>query len=71
MVIDLKNKCLQRIKKDSEIKIDFINEECSVIENNLKLNFKIEVLKINIKDNNFLVKYKIENDYFEIEIKII
>ena len=71
MVIDLKNKCLQRIKKDSEIKIDFINEVCIVIENNLKLNFKIEVLKINIKDNNFLVKYKIENDYFEIEIKII
>ena len=71
MIIDFKNKYIKRIKKESEIKIDFLNEMCTIIDNNLKVNLKIKVIEINIKDNNFLVKYKIENDYFKIEIKII
>ena len=71
MIIDLKNKTINRITNDLEILLDFENNICNIVNKEINGNFKIELKKLNINNNEFLVEYKIEDDYFKIEIKII
>ena len=71
MVIDLKNNIIDRIKDKEIIKLDFINNNCNIISNNLTFNIPIKVLEIEVLKNNFKVSYEIENNSFKFEIKII
>ena len=71
MILDLKYNTLERINNYRKIKFDFYNKLCFIEEDNYKLSFVIKVLKLINKDNNFYVKYKIENDFYEIDIKLI
>ncbi|MBQ8891858.1 MAG: hypothetical protein IJ068_03225 [Bacilli bacterium] len=71
MIIDLKNKTINRVKDNLELELDFNNNICNVVSDGLKFKFNIDVVELDIHENNFLVKYKVESDYFEIEIKMI
>ena len=71
MVIDLKNKLLERIKKDENILLNFNNNLCIITSSDMKYEFNFSLLKLKIENNYFYVKYKIEKDDYEFEIKII
>ena len=71
MEIDFKNKIIRRVKELEEIIINLNNNTCLVNSNGLECSFDIEVLKLCISKKNFLVIYKIESNYFALEIKII
>lgn len=71
MNIDLKNITLERINENQEIKFNFKNNTCYIISDGLNLEINIEVLEKKVLNNYFYVYYKIENDYFKLEVKII
>ncbi len=70
MIIDLKNKTLNRIKDNQEYLFDFINSKCYINYNNTSILLPINVIKYEF-NNNIFVKYQIENDNFEIKIQIM
>lgn len=71
MIVDLKNKKINRIKQYEEIQLDFSNKLCTVLSDNLKFDLDLDLININITKNIFFVKYNISSDCFEVEIKII
>ena len=70
MTIDFKNKIIERENNDYKIIFDFLNKISYIEKQELKFNLKLEVIKLKIEDNYFRVIYKIENDYFDLEIII-
>lgn len=70
MIIDFKNKRIERENNNYKIIFDFINKISYIEESELKFNLELDVIDVDIKGNYFKVKYKIENDYFELEINI-
>jgi len=71
MIINLKKNSIDRISKNQKIFFDFNKSTCNIETDDLKLIFKIEVLELKKLNNYFYVCYLIENDNFELEIKII
>ena len=73
MVLDLKLNTLERKLDDSVILFDFLQKECIILDksNNQQIKFFIEVLELKNEKSEFFVKYKFDNNYFEILIKII
>lgn len=71
MIIDLKNNVVERIKDEETIIFDFKNSDCIIKSKELNFNFQIKVLEIKVLKDYFYVNYKIENDDFKLEIKII
>ena len=73
MFLDLNLNILKRETKNEEIVFDFLNEKCQIFDKNSnnKISFQIEVISLENKDNYFYVKYKIEDDFFIINIQIL
>ena len=71
MIINLDKKTIYRIKNNEEFIFDFNNNICTIIYNQIKLELKLKVLELKIVKNYFFVKYKIEEDCFQIEVKCI
>lgn len=73
MFLDLNLNILKRETKNEEIVFDFFNEKCQIFDKNSnnKISFQIEVISLENKNNYFYVKYKIEDDFFIINIKIL
>ena len=73
MIIDLKNNTLKRTNEELELFFEFNLLKCLVLDkiNNIKFNLEINLIKLEKTKDYFYVKYKIENDEFEIMIKII
>ena len=73
MIINIKDNIIERKKNTEEIVLDFNNSVCKILdkESNNKLSFDIEVLSVINFENYFNVKYRIQNDDFEFEIKIV
>ena len=70
-IIDLKNNIMERIYDNQTIRFDFNNNICYIEADNIVLDLEIKVLEIKSLNDYFYVKYNIDNDYYEIEIKII
>lgn len=74
-IIDLKNKTLLKDNKESLIELNFIKNKAIILVKSMNLEFKkdIKVIKLEIKDNYFYVKYLLidENIYNEYCIKFI
>ena len=68
IVINLNNNILEKYQNENKIVFDFNNQKCYLDNYNIDLN--IDVIKIINDENIFYVHYKIENDSFEIKIKI-
>lgn len=73
MILDKSLNTLKRITENEEILFDYNNSSCIILDkkSNNRINFKIEVKKIENRKDYFYVNYKIEEDLFEIEIRII
>ncbi len=71
MILDLKGNVLERKKDNKTIVLDFNKKNGIIIDNSYKLNIDIDVIELKNKKNNFYVKYKIEDNSFEIEINIL
>jgi len=71
MIIDLKNNVMERIYKNQVIKFNFNKKKCFIETDNLVLDIKIKLLDLVSLNNYFYVKYKIDNDSYEFEIKVI
>ena len=73
IVIDLNESKLEKDNKESNILLDFSLEKCIFLSKNnyQELVFPIKIQENEITKNRFYVKYKIENDVFEIDIKIL
>ncbi len=71
MILDFNHNTLERSNKDSKIIFDFKKEMCFIVEETYNVEFKILVIDLIINKNYFYVKYQIEKDLFEIEIKLI
>ena len=72
MLLDKKNLILERDTKDLKLTFDFKNNICYLYEKNshIKFDLVINILELINKDNYFRVKYKIENDLYQISIEI-
>lgn len=74
MIIDLENKIMYRIKDKEEIILNFNDLKCTIYDkmNNINLEMEIDVLKIEVDNERFYVKYRLnENEICVYEIKII
>lgn len=73
MILDKNLNTLKRITETEEILFDYNNSTCTILDkkSNNKISFKIKVEKIKNQKDYFYVNYKIEEDCFEIEIRII
>lgn len=73
MILDLSYNTLKRITNSEEIVFDFLNKNCQVFDktSNNKISFQIEVISLENINNYFYVKYKIEEDLFEVKIRIM
>ena len=73
MLINKRENTLKRVTDDAEIVFDFNLKNCSILDrtSNNKISFKIDVLEQSNVSNEFYVKYKIENNVFEVMVKII
>ena len=69
-LVNLKERTLERVNKQDIIKFNFKDSNCNIKNNNLNFNFKIEVLDLKVLDNYFYVLYKLEEDYYKLEINI-
>lgn len=73
MILDLNLNILERETKNEKIIFDFLNKICFIqdkISNN-KTSFQIEIINLKNNKNYFYVKYKIDENIFEIKIEII
>lgn len=71
MIIDLKNKTIERRKEEVVFIFNFQKQLCIVKDKTMEFNLEIKVLKCIISKDIFSVKYQIENDIYELEIKIL
>ena len=73
MILNKEKNTLKRIIKEEEILFDFYNKKCYVFskENNIKIDFPIKVIEFKNTDKDFYVKYKIDENLFELMIEII
>ena len=73
MLLNKKDNTLTRITENEEIFFNFQEKKCLIYDkkSQTRISFLIEVLKLENNDKDFYVKYKIDNDLFEIMIKII
>lgn len=69
VVIDLNNNILERYSNNEKIIFDFNNKKCYI--DSLNVFFDINVINFINEKNKFYVKYKLENDSFEIKIEIV
>ena len=73
MLLNLKSNVLKRITESLEIIFDFNEKICFIIDKSNNTNFSLDInLEILENENGyFYVKYKIEEDKFEIRIQIV
>ena len=71
IIIDLNNKTLNKINKNEEYLFDFDNNNCLIKYQNMAVNLPIKVLNKEIGSKYIFIKYKIENDIYEIKINIM
>ena len=71
MIINLNNKTLERINNKEKYFFNFKKENCKISTKEFEMQIPIKVVKCTIQNNNFYVKYQIDEDYYEIDIKQI
>ncbi len=73
IIIDFKSLELEKNDQENVVKFSFLEKKCQFISksDNKKISFPITVEQLKVANKSFYVKYKIENDAFEIEIKIL
>lgn len=72
MLLDKKNLILERDTNDLKLIFDFNNNKCNIHEKSSHINLvlDINILELVNKDNYFKVRYKIEEDEYQISIEI-
>ena len=71
MIINLNNKTLERIKNEEKYLFDFNNKLCIIKTKEFELSFPIKVIDLNVDNNLFYVKYQIDNNLYEYNIKVL
>lgn len=73
MILDFSSLKLERITNDLDIVFDFKNSLCFIFDkiSQLKTSFKIDLIKLINEKNYFYVNYKIDQEKFQIMIRII
>ena len=69
MIINLKEKTLERYNQKEKYFFDFQKEICLIKNNDIEITVPIKVVKCTIQDNNFYIKYQIDEYCNEFEIK--
>ena len=71
MIIDLKEKILERKKERMNFLFDFQKQLCIIKDETMEYYLELKVLECNISKDTFFVKYQIEKDNYELEIKFL
>ena len=73
MILNVKKNTLKRITEQAEILFNFNLHKCYVFDKISKTKFRMEIEVLQLKNlpKYFYVKYKIEDNLFEMMIKII